>query len=99
MATKKKKTAKPQKRKTNQKEEVQQRIDFDAKKPIKQKKEHTVLKSLAPYILMLLGLIFLICFFTVQVIGLEDGAGFVGYAIQYFWCGLFGVAAFLISIF
>ena len=64
--------------------------------PVKVKKEHSALKSAMPYILMLVGVILLICFFTVQILGMDDGAGFVGYAIQYFFCGLFGVSAFLI---
>ena len=62
----------------------------------KPKKEHTLLKSATPYILIILGLIIGIAFFTVQVLGLDDGAGVLGYATQYFFCGIFGVSAFLI---
>ena len=66
---------------------------FDEKKP---KKDHSGLKSAMPYILILLGLVIGIAFFTVQVLGIDDGAGVLGYAIQYFFCGIFGVSAFLI---
>ena len=62
------------------------------------KKENTFLKSAAPYLLIILGMIFLVAFFTVQVLKIEDGAGVLGYAVQYFWCGLFGVAAFLVPL-
>ena len=66
---------------------------FEEKKP---KKDHSGLKSAMPYILIVLGLIIGIAFFTVQVLGLDDGAGVLGYAIQYFFCGIFGISAFLI---
>ena len=62
------------------------------------KKEHPVLKSAIPYILILLGLVIAISFFTVQILELDDGAGILGYAIQYFFCGLFGIAAFLTPV-
>ena len=68
---------------------------FEEKAP-KPKKEHTFLKSATPYILIILGVIIGISFFTVQLLGLDDGAGVLGYAIQYFFCGLFGISAFLI---
>ena len=69
-------------------------------KPQKQKvkKDHAALKSAMPYILIVLGLIIGIAFFTVQVLELDDGAGVLGYAVQYFFCGLFGVSAFLIPV-
>ena len=78
------------------KEQEKGKQSAKAKKPAQQ--ENKVMRGLVPYILVLLGVIFLICFFTVQVLGIEDGAGIVGYGIQYFLCGLFGVAAFLIPV-
>ncbi len=77
---------------------VQKNIKAQQTAPLKVKKDHSALKSAMPYILMLVGLVLAICFFTVQILGMDDGAGVVGYAIQYFFCGLFGFSAFLIPI-
>ena len=60
------------------------------------KKEHMIIKSMVPYLLIVLALILAICFFTVHILGLEEGVGVVGYRIQWILCGMFGVAAFLI---
>ena len=68
----------------------------DVPKPKKPKNNHPLLKSIIPYALMLLALILFICFFTVHMLQLEDGAGIVGYYIQWVLCGLLGGAAFLI---
>ncbi|MBQ8141522.1 MAG: DNA translocase FtsK 4TM domain-containing protein [Clostridia bacterium] len=67
--------------------------DYESVKP---KKEHKALKAAVPYILMLLGVVLAICFFTVHILQSDDGAGVVGYYIQWFWCGLFGISSFLI---
>ena len=103
MATKKKttkKSAAPARKsapkstaKSKKKIPMQAEMDFETSKP---KKDHSGLRSAMPYILIVLGLIIGIAFFTVQLLGLDDGAGVLGYAIQYFFCGLFGVSAFLI---
>ena len=75
----------------------QQEIDFDrVPEKRKEKKDHKLLKGATPYVLMLLGLILLICFFTVHILQIDDGVGVIGYWIQWFFCGLFGIAAFLI---
>ena len=105
MATKKKTTKKssaPARKsapksstKSKQKLPSQKTMDFEDRAP-KPKRDHTGLKTAMPYILIVLGLIIGIAFFTVQLLGIDDGAGVLGYAIQYFFCGLFGAAAFLI---
>ena len=62
----------------------------------RQKKEHTILKSVIPYVLMLFSIVLLLCMFTVHVLQLDtDGAGIVGYYLQWIFCGLLGVAAFI----
>ena len=68
----------------------------DTPKKHRQKKEHTILKSVVPYILMLFSLVLLLCMFTVHVLQLDtDGAGIVGYYLQWIFCGLLGAAAFI----
>ncbi len=62
------------------------------------KKDNTVMKSITPYLLIMLGLIFLVAFFTVQILQMDDGAGVIGGFIQKFWCGLFGASAFLVPL-
>ena len=51
-----------------------------------------------PYILMILAVVLAICFIFVRIAGVEDGAGIVGYYLQYFFSGLFGFPAFLLPI-
>ena len=51
-----------------------------------------------PYVLICFSLILAICFITVQLFGADDGAGVIGYAIQAFFCGLVGSAAFLLPV-
>ncbi len=80
------------------KEQASKRASVEEREEIKVKKEHSALKSALPYILIVLGVIIAIAFFTVQILELDDGAGILGYAIQYFFCGLFGVAAFLTPV-
>ncbi|MBE6531793.1 MAG: DNA translocase FtsK [Ruminococcaceae bacterium] len=60
------------------------------------KKENSFLRSAMPYIMILLGVVLLICFFTVHILGIDDGVGVLGYWIQLFFCGLLGVSAFAI---
>ena len=51
-----------------------------------------------PYLTILFALVLAICFITVRLLELNDGAGVVGYYIQLFFCGLFGGAAFFIPL-
>ena len=68
----------------------------NTQKKHRQKNEHTILKSVIPYILMLFSLVLLLCMFTVHVLQLDtDGAGIVGYYLQWAFCGLLGAAAFI----
>ena len=53
---------------------------------------------LIPYILMVFAVVLAICFFTVQLLGIDDGAGVIGYAMQWLFCGLFGTSAFLLPV-
>ncbi|MBO5415486.1 MAG: DNA translocase FtsK [Clostridia bacterium] len=71
----------------------------EAKAPAKEKvkKEHPILVSSIPYILMILGLVLSICLIA-RLFDMEDGIGFVGNALQNFLCGLFGPAAFLVPV-
>lgn len=48
-----------------------------------------------PYILMIFAVVLAICFIFVRIAGVEDGAGIVGYYLQYFFSGLLGFPAFL----
>ena len=65
-------------------------------KKSKNKKERSVWKSVLPYITIVLGIIIGISIIIVHTLGIDDGAGIVGYAIQTLLAGLFGVgAAFL----
>ncbi len=52
--------------------------------------------KVTPYLLILLGLILGICLIIVRLAGLDDGAGAIGYGIQWFFGGLFGGATVLL---
>ena len=56
------------------------------------------LSKAMPYILMIFAVVLAICFIFVRIAGVEDGAGIVGYYLQYFFSGLLGFPAFLIPI-
>ena len=57
----------------------------------------SVASRVLPYVLMVLALIFMICLITVGILGIDDGAGIVGFYIQQFLFGTFGgLSAFLI---
>ena len=56
------------------------------------------LSKAMPYVSMLFALVLAICFIIVRIAGVEDGAGIVGYYIQYFFCGLLGFSAFLLPL-
>ena len=66
------------------------------KKPTPAPKKESALSVILPYILMLFSLVLAICFVTVQLLGMDDGAGVIGYGIQWFFCGLLGPAAFIL---
>ncbi len=88
-------------KKTSKKEAKQIKINFEnekAQKLNKQAEENNapVFKFAAPFVLMVFGVILAICFITVQLMGYDDGAGVVGYAVQWLVCGIFGSAAFLL---
>ncbi|MBE6577418.1 MAG: DNA translocase FtsK [Ruminococcaceae bacterium] len=69
------------------------------KTPKRRKKSGaSVLVYIIPYVLILLALILAICFVTVHLLDLSDGVGVVGYAIQAFFCALFGPSAFLLPL-
>ncbi len=87
------KNVKDQKGKTYQKT-----IDLEdaPTKKGKKSKDHSAAKSATPYLMILLGVIFVICLFTVHVLGMDDGVGVVGSWISMLLCGLFGIASFLV---
>ena len=57
----------------------------------------TVCKIL-PYLFLLFALILTICYVIVHLAGLEDGAGVVGYGIQWFVGGLLGGGSLLLPL-
>ena len=77
-----------------------------AKRPAPKKEQPTPAKatqrsafiSILPYMLVVFALILAVCFFTVQILDMDDGAGVIGYGIQWFFCGLLGPAAFLLPL-
>ncbi len=58
--------------------------------------KRSVLSSMLPYLMVVFAIVLAICFITVHLLGMDDGAGIVGYGIQWFFCGLLGGAAFLL---
>jgi S-DNA-T family DNA segregation ATPase FtsK/SpoIIIE len=64
----------------------------------RKKKNGSVLSNVIPYVLILLALIITICFITVHLLGLDDGAGVLGYYVQALFCALFGIGAFFLPI-
>ena len=95
----KKKIVKEQKKVVRSDEYKEKNEREGAKKPTDAVNERPVsAAALAmPYVLMVFSLILAICFVTVQLID-RDGAGVIGYAIQWFFCGLLGSAAFLLPL-
>lgn len=49
-----------------------------------------------PYLLIVFALVLAICLVIVHLVGLDDGAGIIGYGIQWFFGGLFGGALILL---
>ncbi len=64
--------------------------------PIKRLRRKSGFARALPYIMVFVGIVLAICLFTVRALGLEDGAGIIGAAVQAFVCGLLGGAAFLL---
>ncbi len=58
--------------------------------------KRSAFSSILPYLLVVFALILAICFVTVQLLGMDDGAGVIGYGIQWFFCGLLGGTSFLL---
>ena len=54
--------------------------------------------AVMPYVLMVFALILGICFFNVQLLEISDGAGVIGFAMQWIFCGFLGSAAFLLPV-
>ncbi len=64
-----------------------------AEKPAGEKKAFVMV----PWILLGVSLVLALCFILGACMG-EDGAGVIGTAVQWFFCGLFGSPAFLLPI-
>ena len=62
------------------------------------KKNRSAFAKIAPYVMVVFALVLAVCFVTVQLLGMDDGAGVVGYYIQMFFCGLLGGAAFILPL-
>ncbi|MBR6681304.1 MAG: DNA translocase FtsK 4TM domain-containing protein [Clostridia bacterium] len=60
--------------------------------------QRSAFAKIAPYVMSVFALVLAVCFVTVQLLGMDDGAGIVGYYIQMFFCGLFGIAAFILPL-
>ena len=92
-------SAKNKKEYARQSQKVTEQKGKEQKPP--KKKDPTKRSAFAsafPYILVVFALVLAICFVTVQLLGMDDGAGIVGYAVQWFFCGLLGIAAFLMPL-
>ncbi|MBQ9783345.1 MAG: DNA translocase FtsK [Clostridia bacterium] len=54
--------------------------------------------KILPYCMMIFALVLAICFIIVHIAGVEDGAGLLGYYIQWFFGGLLGGASPLLAV-
>lgn len=63
-------------------------------KATERKMSHRIL----PYVLTIFALILAVCFFMVDLLGIEDGAGTVGAFIRNFFCAILGGGAFAIPL-
>ena len=63
---------------------------------IKEVREEKYVPSIAsqimPYVLMIFSVVLAIAFITVRLLEIDDGAGVIGYALQWIFCGLLGSA-------
>ncbi len=73
-------------------------MEQHAHAPKKKKSQRSAFASVFPYLLVVFALVLAICFITVRLLDMDDGAGVIGYGIQWFFCGLFGGAAFLLPV-
>ncbi len=53
---------------------------------------------IVPYVLVLFALILAICFVTVHLLGMNEGAGVVGWYVQGIFCALFGTGAYALPL-
>ena len=60
--------------------------------------QRSALSSALPYISVVFALVLAICFVTVHLLEMDDGVGFIGYGIQWLFCGMLGGAAFLLPV-
>ena len=51
-----------------------------------------------PYAIVLFAVILAICFITIQLLGMSDGAGVVGWYVQAGFCALFGAGAYALPL-
>ena len=77
---------------------AQEAAEDKACRPCAEQKENTngyyVWPLVAPYLLMTFAIVLAIAFVTVRLLEIDDGAGVIGYALQWLVCGLLGSAAF-----
>ncbi len=59
-------------------------------------KKRSTWKLVMPYVLMVFSVVLAISFTTVHLFDATDGAGVLGFAIQWVFCGAFGPAAFIL---
>ena len=78
----------------NAKNDIREERKADAKSVYAPKMYQRVL----PYLSVLLAAVLAACFVVVHLVGLEGGAGKVGYFIQALFCGLFGLGAFALPL-
>ncbi len=73
------------------------RVEKEAvQKPMK--KERGILCKLMPYFFLLFALVLAISLFIIRVLGIDDGAGAVGYGILWLFGGFFGGATVLLPL-
>ena len=87
-----------QSQKVKEQKVKEQKVKEQKPKKRKDPTKRSAFASAFPYILVVFALVLAICFVTVQLLGMDDGAGIVGYAVQWFFCGLLGIAAFLMPL-
>ena len=61
-------------------------------------KRRSTAAKITPYVLVIFALILAICFVIVHIAGLDDGAGVIGYGIQWIVGGLLGGASVILPI-
>ncbi len=85
----------PQKKKPSDvKNDIKSREKEQTQK--KDKRNFGMWQRILPFVLILFSVILAICFITVKVLDMKDGAGVVGYYVQALFCALLGGAAYTI---